>query len=148
MPGLALRTTAIVGFPGETEEDFEALVSLLEEVRFDHVGAFAYSEEEDTPAAAMPDPVPGPVRRERLERLMDIQRGITLERNQARVGTRATVLVDEVADGAAVARGPWQGPEVDGVIEIGDADGLDAGHLAEVEITGAGELDLVAEVVR
>jgi ribosomal protein S12 methylthiotransferase len=148
VPDLALRTTAIVGFPGETEEDFDALVSLLEEVRFDHVGAFAYSEEEDTPAAAMADPVPRAVRRERLERLMDVQRGITLERNQERVGSRVTVLVDEVSEDVAVARGSWQAPEVDGLIEIEGGSDLVAGTFVAVEITGAGDLDMTARVVR
>jgi ribosomal protein S12 methylthiotransferase len=146
VPDLALRSTVIVGFPGETEADFETLLDLLEEVRFDHLGAFAYSEEDDTPAAEMDDPVPRAVRRERLERLMDVQRGITLEKNQARVGSRVTVLVDEVGDAGAVARGAWQAPEVDGIIEIADGSSLEPGAFAEVEITGAGELDLTARV--
>ena len=147
IPELALRTTVIVGFPGETEDDFESLLELLEEVRFDHVGAFAYSEEEDTTAAAMPDQVPMPVRRERLERLMDVQRGITLEKNQDRVGSRVTVLVDEVSEQGAISRAPWQAPEVDGIIEIVDGTALAPGTFVEVEITGAGEFDLAAEVV-
>ncbi|HSR42885.1 MAG TPA: radical SAM protein, partial [Longimicrobiales bacterium] len=147
VPDLALRTTVIVGFPGETDEDFESLLELLEEVRFDHVGGFAYSEEEDTPAATMSDPVPRAVRRERLERLMDVQRGIALERNEARVGSRVTVLVDEATDEGAVARAPWQAPEVDGMIEIGDAD-LEPGTFVEVEITAAGDPDLTARVAR
>jgi ribosomal protein S12 methylthiotransferase len=146
VPDLALRTTAIVGFPGETEDDFEALLSLLEEVRFDHVGAFAYSEEEDTPAAEMPDPVPVAVRRERLERLLDLQRTISQERHEGRVGTRQTVLVDDVVDGVAVARGPWQAPEVDGVIEIEDGSELACGTFVDVEITGVIDLDLTARV--
>jgi ribosomal protein S12 methylthiotransferase len=146
VPELALRTTVIVGFPGETESDFEALVDLLEEVRFDHLGAFAYSEEEDTPAAEMADQVPRPVRRERLERLMDVQRGIALEKNEARVGSRFTVLVDSVDGDVAVARGAWQGPEVDGVIEIEDGSELAAGTFVDVEITEAGEADLMGRV--
>ena len=146
IPDLALRTTVIVGFPGETDEDFEALLDLLEEVRFDHVGGFAYSEEEDTPAAEMPDPVPVAVRRERLERLMDVQRGIALERNEERVGSRVTVLVDEVGDDGVVARAPWQAPEVDGVVTLVGGDGLEPGDFVEVEITAAGERDLTARV--
>lgn len=146
VPGIALRTTAIVGFPGETEDDFESLLALLEEIRFDHVGAFAYSEEEDTAAAGMADQVPISIRRERLEQLMDVQRTISLDINQARVGRRATVLVDEIADGVAVARAPWQAPEVDGVVEVEDGGDLVPGTFAAVEITGAGELDLTARV--
>ncbi|MFW5947033.1 MAG: MiaB/RimO family radical SAM methylthiotransferase, partial [Gemmatimonadota bacterium] len=146
IPDLALRTTVIVGFPGETERDVEALLELLETVRFDHVGGFTYSEEEDTPAASMPDPVPDAVRRERLERLMDVQRGIGLERNEARVGTRVTVLVDEAGPEGAIARAPWQAPEVDGVVALDDP-GLEPGAFVEVEITGAGERDLTGRVV-
>lgn len=148
IPDLALRTTVIVGFPGETEEEFEALLELLEEVRFDHVGGFAYSEEDDTPAAEMSDPVPPAVRRERLERLMDVQRGIALERNEARVGSVVTVLVDEVGEDGAVARAPWQAPEVDGVVTIPGGDGLEPGRFVEVAITAADEEDLTARVVR
>ncbi|MGK7310768.1 MAG: MiaB/RimO family radical SAM methylthiotransferase [Candidatus Longimicrobiales bacterium M2_2A_002] len=146
IPDLALRTTVIVGFPGETDEEFDALLDLLEEVRFDHVGGFAYSEEEDTPAAEMPDPVSVAVRRERLERLMDVQRGIALERNEERVGARVTVLVDEVTDDGVVARAPWQAPEVDGVVTLAGAGGLEPGDFVEAEITAAGERDLTARV--
>ncbi len=146
IPELALRTTVIVGFPGETDEEFEELLALLEQVRFDHVGGFAYSEEEDTPAAEMPDPVPMAVRRERLERLMGLQRGISLEKNEARVGSVVDVLVDEVTGAGAVARAPWQAPEVDGVVEVEDGAGLEPGRFVEVEITAAGEEDLTARL--
>ncbi len=152
VPDLALRTTAIVGFPGETEDDFESLLGLLEEVRFDHLGAFAYSEEDDTAAATMADQVPKSVRRERLERLMDVQRDITLEKNEARVGTRVAVLIDERTEEGAIARAPWQAPEVDGVVEIDEsgaagAEALVPGSFVQVEITAATELDLTARVV-
>ncbi len=147
VPDLALRTTAIVGFPGETEEDFEALLGLLEEVRFDHLGAFAYSEEEDTPAAEMSDPVPRVVRRERLERLLELQRILSRERNDARVGTRQTVLIDEVDADVAVARGQWQAPEVDGAVDIEGGSALSSGTFVDVEITGVVDLDLTARVV-
>ena len=145
VPDLALRTTVIVGFPGETEDDFEALLDLLEEVRFDHVGAFAYSEEEDTRAASMPDQVPVAIRRERLERLMDVQRGISLERNQERLGRVTTVLVEEVNEDGAVARAVWQAPEVDGIVLIPDGSALEPGQHVQVRITGAEAFDLTAE---
>src|SRR5690606_13367066 len=123
IPGLTLRTTLIVGFPGETERDFREMLDLLEELRFDRVGAFAYSPEEDTPAAVLPDQVPEAVRRERLEELMDVQRLIGLERNLDLVGTEHTALVDrrvdEEPDGdpdyAALARVEGQAGDVDGV---------------------------------
>ena len=147
IPDLALRTTVIVGFPGETEDDFEALLELLEEVRFDHLGAFAYSEEEDTPAATMPDPVPVAVRRERLERLMDVQRGIAMDRNEERVGRTTTVLVEEVDEAGAAARAPWQGPEVDGTVRIDGAGELHPGDMPRVRITAADDRDYDAELV-
>jgi ribosomal protein S12 methylthiotransferase len=148
VPELALRTTVIVGFPGETEDDFDALLDLLGDVRFDHVGAFAYSEEEDTPAATMDGAVPGPVRQERLERLLDHQRIISLERNEARVDQDVVVLVDEVVESGAVARASWQGPEVDGVVHLADGAGVVAGRFARVRITGADEYDLTGSVIR
>jgi ribosomal protein S12 methylthiotransferase len=148
VPDLALRTTVIVGFPGETESDFEALLELLDEVRFDHVGAFAYSQEEDTPAATMADPVPEDVRRDRLERLLDHQRGISLERNEARIGLQSTVLVDEtVEDGPAIGRGQWQAAEVDGVVHVEGAADLEAGRFVTVVITAAEEYDLTGRIV-
>src|SRR5688500_2850304 len=82
IPDLSLRTTLIVGFPGETDDDFEEMLALLEEVRFDRVGAFTYSQEENTRAADLPDQVPDAVKRERLERLLEVQAGISLERNE------------------------------------------------------------------
>jgi ribosomal protein S12 methylthiotransferase len=148
VPDLALRTTVIVGFPGETEDDFDALLDLLNEVRFDHAGAFAYSEEEDTPAATMDGAVPGSVRQERLERLLDHQRVISLERNEARVGQEVVVLVDETPEAGTVARAPWQGPEVDGVVHLADGTGLVAGSFARVRITGADEYDLTGSIIR
>ncbi len=83
IPDIALRTTVIVGFPGETEDDFDAMLELLEELRFDHVGAFPYSVEEGTPAATMADEVPQSAKRERLERVLDLQRTISLEHNES-----------------------------------------------------------------
>ncbi|MBW3554646.1 MAG: radical SAM protein [Gemmatimonadetes bacterium] len=143
IPDLALRTTVIVGFPGETEDEFEELLALLDEVRFDHMGAFAYSEEEDTAAADMADQVPEAVRRERLERVLDLQRQIGREKNEARVGRRVTVLVDEVERGTATARAPWQAPEVDGVVRIEGSATLRPGQMVGVEITDADEHDLI-----
>jgi ribosomal protein S12 methylthiotransferase len=146
VPDLALRTTVIVGFPGETEDDFETLLELLDQVGFDHLGAFAYSEEEDTAAATMSDAVPGPVRRERLERLLDHQRVIAMERNDARVGQRARVLVEEAVDGVAIGRASWQAPEVDGVVHFEGADGLMPGRFVDVVITSADDYDLTGRI--
>jgi ribosomal protein S12 methylthiotransferase len=149
VPELALRTTVIVGFPGETEDDFEALLDLLDEVGFDHLGAFAYSEEEDTPAATMAGAIPEAVRRERLERLLEHQRLISLERNEARVGRETLVLVDDVDGDLAVARAPWQGPEVDGVVEVEGVEGrgLEAGRFVRVLLTEADDYDVTGRLV-
>ena len=157
IPDITLRTTVIVGFPGETEDDFEALLELLEEVRFDQLGAFAYSIEEGTRAAVMDGHVPGAVKRERLERLLDLQRSISLERNEARVGTEVTVLVDRVTgrDSAgeddrvrgAVGRTAGQALEIDGVVHLGQVQAIAPGDFVRARITEAYEQDLVAEVV-
>jgi ribosomal protein S12 methylthiotransferase len=117
VPDLAIRTTCIVGFPGETEDDFQQLLDFLEEVRFDRVGAFTYSAQEGTRAYAMADDVPEAIKRERLERLTDLQRAITAERYEEYRGRTTTLIVDRpAADGApAQARAPWQADDVDGV---------------------------------
>jgi ribosomal protein S12 methylthiotransferase len=159
IPDLTLRTTVIVGFPGETEDDFDAMLELLEEVRFDRLGAFSYSIEENTPAAMMGGHVPDALKRERLERLLDLQRSITLERNEAWAGREVGVLVDSVVGRdpsdavedeplGAVARTAGQALEVDGVVHIADAGSARPGHFIRVRITEALEDDLVAERVR
>jgi ribosomal protein S12 methylthiotransferase len=146
--GIALRSTVILGFPGETEDDVDELIDVLEEIRFDYLGAFAYSPEEGTPAAAMADPVPPPLVRERLERVLDVQRAITHDRNAERVGAFAQVLVDEAADPAtgshAAARTAAQAPEVDGVVYVRGAPDARPGDFLRVRITDADENDLSA----
>ncbi len=122
VPGVAIRTTCIVGFPGETESDFDELMEFLEETQFDRVGAFTYSPQEGTRAAEMEDDVPDPVKRERLERLTELQRSITAEKYESRIGTRTQLIVDRVNDGVAVGRLPWQADDVDGITY------LDEGH--------------------
>lgn len=150
IPDLTLRTTVIVGFPGETEDDFEALIELLEELRFDQVGAFAYSTEEGTRAADMEDQVPTAVKRERLERLQDVQRGISLERNERHVGRVVRTLVDRVEpDGSLVARTRGQALEVDGVTLVRPAQAgrtPRVGQFVDVRIVDAQEQDLTGEL--
>ena len=145
------------------------MLELLEEIRFDHVGAFPYSPEEGTPAAAMADPVPEAVKRERLERLSDVQRGISLERNEAQIGREVTVLVDRVATieeisqelgleerdapgpvrdrlgDLVIGRTARQAPEVDGVVRVRGAAGARPGEFIRVRITEALEYDLAGE---
>lgn len=118
LPDVAIRTTCIVGFPGETEEDFETLLAFLEEVQFDRVGAFTYSPQEGTRAFDLPDDVPDAVKRERLERLVELQRFVTAERYERRIGQSARALVDRVHDDFIEARTPWQADDIDGVTRI------------------------------
>ena len=133
VPGVAIRTTCIVGFPGETEHDFEELMEFLEEIQFDRVGAFTYSPQDGTRAAAMDDDVPDAIKRERLERLTELQRSLTAERYEARVGKVARMLVDRIDEhGRSVGRMPWQADDVDGVALL---DGrVEPGEFAEVAV--------------
>jgi ribosomal protein S12 methylthiotransferase len=118
VPGVAIRTTCIVGFPGETEEQFTELLEFLEEVQFDRVGAFTYSPQEGTRAAQLSDDVPEALKRERLERLTELQRSITGERYEARIGTVSRAIVDRPTDGGSQARLPWQADDIDGVTYV------------------------------
>ncbi|MBW3534506.1 MAG: 30S ribosomal protein S12 methylthiotransferase RimO [Gemmatimonadetes bacterium] len=154
VPGLTLRTTVIVGHPGETDDDFQELLDLLEEMAFDRVGAFTYSPEEGTRAASMADPVPASLAKERLEELMDVQRGISFDRNLDHVGRVRTVLVDRLVDDdpehGAQGRTEGQAPEVDGVTNLladGALAGVAPGAMVDVEIVDALEYDLVGRVV-
>ena len=155
VPGLTLRTTVIVGFPGETDEDFQKLLDLLEEIEFDRVGAFGYSVEEGTRAADFPGQVPESLIHERMEALMEVQRGISFDRNLALVGTRGRALVDRVSpdetDFIATVRTVAQALDVDGVTHVvpsssGEAPALEVGSFVDVEIVDALDYDLVAEV--
>lgn len=134
VPNVAIRTTCIVGFPGETEEQFEELLEFLEEIQFERVGAFTYSPQEGTRAAQYVDDVHETVKRERLEKLTELQRAITAERYESRVGRRAIALVDRVdaEKGTSQARLPWQADDIDGVTEIDEV--LPPGTFAEVAI--------------
>jgi ribosomal protein S12 methylthiotransferase len=147
VPDLSLRTTMIVGFPGETDQDFEDMLELLEEIRFDYIGAFPYSVEEGTLAAEMPEQVDDDVKRERLERLMDVQRGISMYRNEARVGTTQQVLIDHIDHHGVIGRTRGQALEVDGVVTIADARGHRVGEFVDVRITDAVEQDLAGEII-
>jgi ribosomal protein S12 methylthiotransferase len=141
IPGVAIRTTCIVGFPGETDDDFRTLVDFLEEIQFERVGIFAYSPQEGTRAAKLPDDVPESIKRERLEQLGEVQRGITESRYATRIGARAEALVEE----GATARLPWQADDIDGTTALDRP--MDAGDIVDVEVTGVDEYDFTARVV-
>ena len=143
-PDITLRSTFIVGFPGETEEEFEELLDFLRVARLDRVGAFAYSPVEGAAANALPGAVPEEVKQQRLARFMEVQESISAEKIQQRIGRTLTVLVDEVRGDQAVARSSADAPEIDGVVYLEAAPGLKPGDLARVKITGADTHDLWA----
>jgi ribosomal protein S12 methylthiotransferase len=149
VPDVAIRTTCIVGFPGETEEQFEELLEFLQEIQFERVGAFTYSPQEGTRAAEYVDDVHETVKRERLERLTELQRAITGERYESRLGRTALALVDraDVEAGTSQARLPWQADDIDGITQIDEA--LAPGTIAEVAVEEVVEdYDFQASVIR
>jgi ribosomal protein S12 methylthiotransferase len=139
-----VRSTFIVGFPGETEREFEQLLAFLEAAQLDRVGCFAYSPVEGAAANALPDPVPDPVKEERRAQFMATQARISAARLAARVGTTMTVLVDGVEGPSTLARSAADAPEIDGVVRIAGAGSPAVGTFARVTITGADEHDLTA----
>ena len=148
VPELTLRSTFIVGFPGETEQDFQLLLDFLNEAQLDRVGCFTYSPVEGATANALPDPVPDELKQERLARFMETQAEISAAKLERKIGRELTVLVDEITeDGTALARSAADAPEIDGVVIIEDGAGLEVGEFATVRITDAGEHDLWGEAV-
>ncbi len=140
LSGLALRSTFIVGYPGETEEEFSRLLDFLKEIRFDRVGAFQFSFEPGTSSEPLGDPIPAEVKQDRYERLMAIQQPISLEKNQAFVGQTLPVLIEGQGDGISVGRSYRDAPEIDGMVVV-EAD-LPTGEIVPVRITGAMTYDL------
>jgi ribosomal protein S12 methylthiotransferase len=150
VPGIALRTTVVLGYPGETEEDVEELLALMEETRFRHLGGFTYSDEEGTHAFDLQPKVPQDVMEERLGRVMDLQREIATEDNNARIGTTVEVLIDAVAEGEThhfVGRTEGDAPEVDGRVLIHGAEDAEVGTFRKVFVTGATDFDLEGKFV-
>lgn len=143
--GFTLRTSLIVGFPGETEEQFQELLDFVAEARFDRMGAFAFSPEENTPAAEMPDQIPEEVKQERLDRLMKLQAQISLENNRARIGTVEKVLVTDARDGLFLGRSQREAPDADGAIVFTAKEAPEVGSFVQVRITGAETYDLKGE---
>ena len=145
-PDLTLRSTFIVGFPGETEEEFEELLDFLEEAQLDRVGAFAYSPVEGAAANALTGHVPPEVQQERLARLMLLQEEISEERLKRKIGKTITVLVDEVDEEGAIARSSADAPDIDGLVYIEDGQRLSVGDFVEVKVTDSDEHDLWARI--
>ena len=141
--GFALRTTFIVGFPGETEEDFEELMAFCRDMRFDRMGAFTFSPEEDTAAALMDGQIPEEEKKRRLDLLMSQQAGISRERNEARVGTVCRVLVTGRQAGLYTGRSAWEAPDADGIIRFEAKQALKPGDFVDVRLTKAEPYDLI-----
>jgi ribosomal protein S12 methylthiotransferase len=145
-PSACLRTTAIVGFPGETQGDFEELTNFIEEIRFDHLGVFVYSDADDLPSHRLSDPVPPQTAQRRRERLMARQKEISSQNNEKYLGKTLQVLVEELAEpGIFIGRAAFQAPEVDGVVYVHSRH-LDIGTFTPAIITDTLEYDLVGEV--
>ncbi len=148
IPGVALRSSFIVGFPGETERDFEELLEFIQAVRFDHVGIFAYSQEEGTPAAEFPGQIPEEVKEERRAAAMEVQRRISRSINEELVGRTFNMIIDgpsEESDLVLVARSQRQAPEIDGVTYVANRF-VERGRIVPVRVVEAHDYDLVGEV--
>ena len=138
---IKIRTTLIVGYPGETDEDFEKLCSFIEEVRFDRLGVFTYSEEEGTLAEALKDDIPQAVKNDRKAKIMDLQANISNENNQLMIGKELRVLVDDAGEKHSVGRTEFDSPEIDNIVNI-DAK-LEVGQFYNVKIQSANEFELI-----
>lgn len=147
IPNVTLRTSIIVGYPAETDEAFEELCDFVREVRFDRLGVFLYSQEENTFAHPLGDPVPAEVKEMRRDLIMEIQREISTELNASRIGGEEWVVIDEVEDGSAIGRTERDAPEVDNAVYLTPAGELKAGDYVRVRIVDAMEYDVIGEVV-
>ena len=147
VPELVIRSTFVVGFPGETEEDFQLLLDWLEEAELDRVGCFKYSPVEGAKANDLPDHVPEEIQQERFDRFMQAQQAISARKLQRKIGTRMTVLIDEVDEEGAVARSAADAPNIDGMVYLNDFFDCQPGDFVEVEIEHADEYDLWASPV-
>jgi ribosomal protein S12 methylthiotransferase len=151
VPGIAIRSTALVGFPTETDAEFRELLEFMEEMQFDRLGAFAYSPQEGTRAAALPDDVPDRVKQDRLAELMEVQRAISAERLGRAVGTEVEVLIDEGAGaddpGELIGRTAWQADDVDGCTYLKTSKPVGPGQFVTARVTETLDYDVIAETV-
>lgn len=146
VPGIAIRTTLIAGHPGETDAHFQEMYDFVARARFERLGVFAYSHEENTHSHTLPDDVPPEVKQERLEEIMELQQGVSLELNQAKVGKTYRVLIDRKESGLFVGRTEFDSPEVDNEVLIAGEDYLRLGDFVPVTIESATEFDLMGRV--
>ena len=145
MPNLALRTTLIVGYPGETEENYMELRDFVEEIRFDRLGVFTYSEEEGTPAADMDDDIPRETKDARKNEILEIQHDISLDKNEQFIGRTIRVVIDKSGEEVSVGRSEFDSPEIDNIVHIkGHAE---TGTYHQVKVVEANEYELIGEIV-
>jgi ribosomal protein S12 methylthiotransferase len=148
VPGIAIRTTMLVGHPGETREEFEELMAFTEKMRFDRLGVFTYSHEENTHAHMLEDSISQEEKDERAEELMEVQQGISLEINRQKVGNTYKVLFDRIEGGYFVGRTEFDSPEVDNEVLVDKTRNYArVGDFANVKITSAEEFDLYGEII-
>jgi len=146
VPGIALRTSIIAGFPGETEAAFKRLLAFVKEAEFEHLGVFTYSQEEGTAAVDLKAQVPADVAADRLDRIMKAQAKISLKKNKALIGTRQRVLIDGMEDLALIGRLQTQAPEIDGVVYLSETEAV-PGEFVDVTINDASEYDLMGKAL-
>ena len=144
-PGIALRTTLIVGYPGETEEDYKELYQFVEEMKFDRLGVFTYSEEQGTTAAELDDNIPVEVKNERKNQIIELQHDISLERNESFIGKALRVLVDQSENNIGVGRTEYDSPEVDNIVNIQGQ--VEKGQFVNIQIESANEYELIGKPV-
>jgi ribosomal protein S12 methylthiotransferase len=144
MPALALRSTFIVGYPGETEQEFEQLLRFVKELSFDRLGVFSFSFEPGTSSEELGDPIPEEVKTDRKARLMELQQAISLEKHQALIGQQFNVLLEGVAEGLSIGRSYRDAPEIDGLVIVEGAHPV--GEMLSVRITGAMPYDLTGQL--
>lgn len=148
VPGIAIRTTMIVGHPGETDADYQEMVDFVDRSKFDRMGVFAYSHEENTHSYSMPDDVPAEIKQERLDEIMEVQQNVSLELNTNKIGHTYKVLIDRKEGGSFIGRTEFDSPEVDNEVIIESTENyLRIGDFVNVKVTSASEFDLTGEVV-
>ena len=144
-PGIAIRTTLIVGYPGETEEDFNELFNFVKDIRFDRLGVFTYSEEEGTSAADLDDNIPQEVKNDRKNQIIELQHDISLARNESFIGKNIRVLVDQTENNIGVGRTEYDSPEIDNIVQIEGK--VSRGQFVNVNVNGANEYELIGKPV-
>ncbi len=148
VPDIALRTTLITGYPNETEKDFEELVQFVKDAQFDRLGVFTYSQEDDTFAFELGDPIPAEEKERRKEYIMEVQREISLQRNEERIGKTVRAVVERKEEGHFIGRTEWDAPEIDNEIFITSSHELHIGEFVSVKINDAVEYDLYGDVIQ